>query len=236
MSIFESEAYSSAVVIIGGIGRRRAEAATGHAIETLSPEAIVSTGFAGAVQPGLRTGDLLVFSEVLTVEDGSDEPSNERAVQRYVHQEKDTQQALVNELKSRSLRCFEASCLTVSKVVSTVNDKRRIAAGTSVSAVDMESFWVLNAAAKYGVPAFAVRAVLDVADQALPQLVTRNVDTVPPGWRRVIGYLLSRPWETPELIRLARQAKIARASLAELLDAIAIRGESLIPATGKIAL
>src|SRR5262245_55393523 len=46
--------------VVGGIGVPRATRAAEQAVREGSPEALVSTGLAGAIDPALRTGDLVI--------------------------------------------------------------------------------------------------------------------------------------------------------------------------------
>ena len=87
-----------------------------------------------------------------------------------------------------------------------------------VSIIDMESYWVSETAASYGIPHMVVRSVLDPVGQTLPAFIEEAVsEDSGSNWARAVKYAVAKPMETPKLLQLAGQAKVARASLAEFL-------------------
>ncbi|HEY2108646.1 MAG TPA: hypothetical protein VGH17_02025 [Candidatus Acidoferrales bacterium] len=107
--------------------------------------------------------------------------------------------------------------LTADHVVANAEEKRKL--GSHADAVDMESFWVLSAAADRGVPAVAIRAISDTVDSDLPLDFSRVFNeqgavSVP----KVIGQLATNPSKVGGLLRLAHDSERAASNLARVLD------------------
>ncbi|HYL67991.1 MAG TPA: hypothetical protein VEX69_02400 [Candidatus Limnocylindria bacterium] len=108
--------------------------------------------------------------------------------------------------------------LVSDRVVATAAEKQQL--GVSGDAVDMESFWVLAAAAQRSVRAVVIRAISDAADADLPLEFDRifdqrgNVSLV-----KVVGQLARKPQRIAGLLRLANDSERAAGALATFLDA-----------------
>jgi adenosylhomocysteine nucleosidase len=181
------------VLVANGVGRRRAAAAVDAGWTALRPEAIVSTGFCGALDPKLRIADVVVGTRV--VAGGSDYPS-------------------------LPLDCArEHACgavLSVDHVVQTAAEKRALHA-EGHTAVEMEAGGVASRAIALGVGFFCIRAVTDLAGEDLANDYNRALrpdgrfDTM-----RIFRYALSRPAaRLPELIRLRHNCALAAQTLGE---------------------
>lgn len=208
------------VVAVGGIGKGSAQGATRSAVERYRPDLIISAGFAGGVKLGMRSGEIFLCDTVWAVEGPPSGWTPETAQSiSLVAQGDDGGPA--GEGSPGAPGHSRGGCLTVSRVVSESAMKARIGARFPVSVVDMESFWVSQAAARYGVPAIVVRAVLDPLEQSLPSFIERAAAKGVDGrWKHALRFALSRPAEIPALFRVAGQARAARAALAGMLDSL----------------
>jgi nucleoside phosphorylase len=111
--------------------------------------------------------------------------------------------------------------VTVDHIVSDPAEKRRL--GASHDAVDMESAAVEEVCAAAGIPFLAVRAVSDAVDTAISSALVRLLSEASGGsvplWR--VGLtVLQRPLILGELLRLARDTKLAARNLANEIMAI----------------
>ena len=135
-----------ALFAANGVGRRAAAAAA-RAIAGANPvAALVSTGFAGALAPDYKVGDLFVAQRVIGGGVG---------------------------YSGRLPACPNGSCrrgtlLTVDRVVQSAEEKRRLAASSGAQAVDMEAAAVAEVAAERSLPFYCVRALSDDAEAAFP--------------------------------------------------------------------
>ena len=220
---FESSSERDVAVVVGGVGKERAESATRAALERYGPDLAISAGFAGAVRPGLSTGDLVVCSRVWSVEGPTEGWSRESARSRGLL-EGASDSGVAHALEQMRPQPKNADCLSAPRLVAGSRTKKWIGTQFPVSIIDMESFWVTQTAARYDVPTIVVRSVFDPVEQTLPQFVA---DAAASGamarWRGALGLALSRPGQIPGLLRLAGQAKVARRALAQCLRAIASR-------------
>jgi adenosylhomocysteine nucleosidase len=208
------------VVVVGGVGRERAAAATRLTAERFAPELVISAGFAGAVEPGLKTGDLVVCDRQLSVKGPPELWSLERAQSRSLFDDA-VSDVLSNIFSELGYKCTRGDCLTVPRVVSSALDKKQIGERFPVSIVDMESFWVSQMAAEYGIRHIVVKSVLDPMEQSLPSFV-ENLAALGgrARWVHALRYAFARPGEVPGLIRLAAQVRVAGASLTRFLRAL----------------
>lgn len=168
-----------------------------------APSALLMLGVAGAVQPGLQTGDLVLSS-------------------RYYRQDFDAQpdflepspglwQWAVDAADSSGRRVVYADSLTVSGLVTTASAKQDIHRRYPVSVVNMEDYWVAQAARDAGVPFISVRAVLDTAQQSLPGYLCRMAASP----RSAIAGAVAMPWRLPALFALWRRFGIAQRALTD---------------------
>ena len=108
--------------------------------------------------------------------------------------------------------------LVSDQVVSTVEEKRTLSA--SGDAVDMESSYVLAAAARRGIRSVAIRAISDGADSNLPLdfngvFDERGAVSIP----KVIAQVVRKPGRVAGLLRLANESERAADALARFLEA-----------------
>src|SRR5690606_30627205 len=114
--------------------------------------ALLSFGIAGALDPALASGDLIVARE-LRDEGGHLYPCDAA-----------WQEALHAALVETRIACRRAAILGSRRLWRRPEDKRAQFAATGCSAVDMESGAVAAIAAAAGLPFLCVRAVADRAD------------------------------------------------------------------------
>lgn len=167
--------------------------------------ALLSFGIAGALDPKLRSGDLVVAKEVI-----SDD------AERYAC-DPDWQEALRSALAEAQLPCRRGTILGSTWLRREPGDKAALFSDTGCLAVDMESGAVAAIAAEAGLPFLAVRAVADRAQDALPDLVEKAVhpDGMP-AVGRSLAALIRHPSQLPATLRLARQSGQALARLRRL--------------------
>lgn len=153
-------------VRVCGIG---AEAATlaARALLAEGAGALVSFGSAGALSPRLSAGDLLLPESVIA-------PSGERLAccEPWLR-------SLGGSLAAAGLAASSGPLLQASRALSRVEQKAACRDHPELAdavAVDMESAAIAAVAEGAGRPFVAVRAVLDSADQVLPEALIAAVD------------------------------------------------------------
>lgn len=197
-----------------GIGPERAAAAARGA-----PPAgcFLSLGCGGGLVPWLRTGDVVVATEVVRL-DRTCRPEA-RLAAHVPGAELDAQPGVI------------ASSPAV--LVSTA--EKTAAAGCGAVLVDMESWALASEASRRRVPFAAVRVVLDAHADDLPFLgAAINPDTGEIEVGAAVRALLPRPWSWPAVLRVARQQWEAERRLAEVLVGL-LRSAAWRPADDRRA-
>jgi adenosylhomocysteine nucleosidase len=187
-------------VAITGMGPKRAQRVGREAL-CWQPDVCIAAGFAGGLKTAFRVGDVLV---PLTIRDGE------------THRSFVCDRRIVGVAEESGASRIATLC-TCAYAVSTVEDKRRMS--RSAEAVDMESFFILNEAQESAIPAVAIRAVSDAADESLPMDFTQVLDE---RGRVRISRLASKivrsPQRIPALIRLGSASRRGAKHLAQVLD------------------
>ena len=207
------------VVTEGSFGQQGAQEGTRQLVERYGPDFIVSAGFAGGVQAGLRPGDLLLCSRLMWIDGPAALWHSNAASERPVSYPALWDKLIKDEDSNQIYR--SCGCLSVPQLIMSSSMKAWIGATFPVSIVDMESYWVSETAAQYGIPHMVVRTVLDPVEQTLPPFVAiATGETGGKRWKQAARYMVAKPGHLPKLIQLATQARVARASLARFLATV----------------
>jgi len=182
-----------------GVGAARTRASIQRIAES-EPEAVIMVGFSGGADPGLRVGDLHVASAYYGA--GA-------ALSDVIPADPDLCASII-AAAGKSCNCVICTgpSATVEAVAGTAV-KLAAHEATGAASVNMEDYWAADAARAAGVPFASIRAVLDTAGEDLPHWIPENGESAV----RTIGRVVSHPRRVPGLIRIARQAMIARRNL-----------------------
>ena len=182
-----------AIVVCGGIGPEAARRAAEAVIVLYSPDLLYSVGYAGALDPTFKVGDVLIPAQVINGSDGS-----------RVHLSKGQ------------------GILLSQSAVASVAQKSRLRESYGAQAIDMESAAVARAAEAQGVGFRAIKVISDEFNFELPSL-DRFVDREGRFREaRFTLHALVRPWLWLPLVQLARNsARATQALCAELREVLA---------------
>ena len=176
------------VVVCGGIGAEAARRAAEATIEMYSPDVIYSAGFAGALDPKLKVGDVLLPRRLVNAGDGS---------------------SIEMEIGGGVLVSFGA--------VAGKDQKKKLRESFSADAVDMEAAAVARAAQLRGVRFRVVKVISDEFDFELPE-TERFVDANGKfSEARFALFAAVRPWLWARVARLAVNSGRASRALSEWL-------------------
>ncbi len=177
------------VVVCGGIGAEAARRATEAAIVLYAPGLVYSAGFAGALEPRLKIGDIIVPRRVVNAGDGSCVDTG-------------TGEGVLVSFGS----------------VAGPEQKAKLGNSFAAQAVDMEAAAVAQAAEARGVRFAAVKAISDESNFALPP-VDKFVapDGGFRTWKFAL-FVLIRPWTYQGVLRLARNSSRASRALCHWLN------------------
>ena len=184
---------------------------------------------AEASDPGLPRRAVLKIEEfqqrVMARWEARDRALPSRSELKFLEPDPGMWQRARDALAQEGLAAVEADSMTVSQLVTSPDTKAELHRQYQVGTVNMEDYWVARLAAAAKVPFLSVRAVLDTAGQVLPRWVTGLSGR--PGWAAL--NILSRPWQTPSLLELAREKRLAEASLVRFALAFANHRQETAP-------
>jgi adenosylhomocysteine nucleosidase len=176
------------VLLCGGIGAEAARRAAEAVIALYAPKVVCSAGFAGALDLGLRVGDIIQPRRVINAGDGS----------------------------SVDLNRGQGALVTFSAVAGAVQ-KAKLRDSFGAQAVDMEAAAVGRAAEARGVGFAVVKVISDEFDFSFPAM-ERFVDPSGRFLEgRFAAFVAVRPWLWPRVLRLARNSGRASRALCDWL-------------------
>lgn len=186
-----------------GVGPRRSGAALEAVLGDAKrrPEGILMLGVAGALDPGMETGGLVVAeSYVLDAEEGVDNIAP------------DSEMMELAETAAAGLRMpvSRGRSLTVDRLISNSRERRQLRERYGTSSVNMEDHAVATAAGTAGVPFLSVRVILDTARQRLPGYLPG----LSKGRSAIFTEVVLKPWRIPTLIKLRSQMDLCESVLA----------------------
>jgi hypothetical protein len=168
------------------------------------PEGVIAAGFAGALRPGLRVGDVVIANAVVDSISGRRfAPAQPRA--------------------TATSRAGAGRLVFVNQVVGDPMAKRDLGVRWSADACDMESAIIARACDDADIPYVCVRVVSDEVNAALsPELATCFAGgRIRPA--AVLRCIVSHPGE---MWRLARDTRRAAERLATVVGLLSARGAS----------
>jgi adenosylhomocysteine nucleosidase len=193
------------VVVESGTGQTRARRATHALLDAHSPKWILSCGFAGALVPHIRVGDVVVADSIV---DGQG------------------QQLLIDVGFPADARqgIHIGRLLTYDTIARLVSEKQQLAARYSAIAVDMESLAVAQVCRERGVRFLGIRVISDDLTSDLPVEVLSLVG--PTGTTRLgaaMAAIWSRPSSVTDMWKLRKAAQVAAKRLATFLDGVVVQ-------------
>jgi adenosylhomocysteine nucleosidase len=184
------------LLVADGPGADRAVRAVRTALDRGKPDAVVSTGYCGALDPALEAGEVFV---AVRVEAGGS--------------------TYAGAMPRSDGRFFRTGTLaSLDKVVGSAAEKARLRE-RGASAVDMEAGAVALEACRNRLPFYCIRAVLDRANEGF-QLDFNALRDADGRFNRVqiLKAALKRPLTClPELVRIGRRACLAGNALGDFL-------------------
>lgn len=175
-----------------GIGTRAAARATERILDSAAPDRLVVVGIAGGIGPSVEVGDLVVPELVIDLSTGAEH-----------------RPSLLRDIASRGTLATSDGLLLDQGEIARL--ERR-----GVIAIDMETAAIAAVCEHRQCPWSVFRAISDHAedgaiDQAVFGLAGPDGGPDLPALAR---FVLTRPWRAPQLMRLARDVKIATSAAA----------------------
>jgi adenosylhomocysteine nucleosidase len=189
-------------IVQTGIGPERAARALSWVQRSLRPDAVLSTGCAGGLTPGLVPGEVVVCEEVITP-DGLSRPTSIAWCERYGA-----------AAAAAALPVRRGAILSNPVIVTITAEKRRLAAAAGALAVEMEAAAIAAWAAEIGAQFAAARVILDSAEMPIAADVaalTSGSGGLSP--RRLLAAVTRRPSIVRDFLAIGAAARRCRAAL-----------------------
>jgi adenosylhomocysteine nucleosidase len=179
--------------LLTGMGRRNASTRFAKRLKSLSPERVITCGFAGALDPKLNIGDA-VFEEDFDAGFGE---------------------------VLRDLGALPAKFYCSTRVAVSAAEKSELRRTTGADAVEMESSVIRTLCRERGIPSVTLRVISDTAHEDLPldfnALMTADQKISIP---KLAGALVKSPRSVPRLLELQRNTRLAARRLAAVLHGL----------------
>ncbi|HET9524142.1 MAG TPA: hypothetical protein VFO90_07915 [Terrimicrobiaceae bacterium] len=158
------------------------------------PALLISAGFAGGLQPGLRAGDLVLGENY----------SDPQLVSKLALDE----------------RWRIGGVSTAEAILERSEEKRRLGLETGCLAGDLETALLARLCAERALPMLSIRCISDALEDDLPvpAITLLNPETGRPDPLRLFQYIISHPASVSGFNRLLKNARLAQAQLAKGLE------------------
>lgn len=180
-------------LFVGAMGPRNAKAKADAALAggngAGKPDAVLIVGLCGGLKPALPEQRIVVYSECLSTEAESRISCSQPIIA-----------SIIDSLRSAEIRCDRVIGITSSRIATTPAERKTLAGRTGAEVVDMESFAILQSAAKAGVPGAVLRVVADSSEWRLPDFNRALNDSGGLDGRKALGVALSSPFATIKLL------------------------------------
>jgi adenosylhomocysteine nucleosidase len=196
-------------LVYSGAGSENAAQAANFLVDQ-GVKSLISWGCAAALSDTLQPGHLLIPAEV--------------SYQQNVYQAHPQWQQHALRLFSAQATVSSGLLVSSDRLVNRSADKRGIFQDCGAVGLDMESAAIMKIARQANIPGLVIRAVADSADMDLPQAVVLafnhegRIEI-----KKLVGHLLTHPWELPDLVRLGlcfNSAKQTLKMIAKQLDSM----------------
>jgi adenosylhomocysteine nucleosidase len=190
------------IVLLTGVGGRRAWAEATSIIWDGNVDVCVSSGLAGALRKQHRPGDVLVPREVHTTSWDKVIPTDKALVE------------LASKCGAKVVEAFYSADRVIVR-----SDEKLDLGEKRMDAVEMETGDILLEAVAFGARVVAIRGISDGADEALPLDFNRSVtEDGEVSINRLLAQVAVCPSSIPALIRFGLRSRRAARKLAMVLD------------------
>ena len=195
-----------------GVGRQKAKQATAQLIEKFYPEAIISIGYAGALNAELKVGDLLIANCIL---DGQNDSFAFKVGDSVNSEWLDLAKSIS---LSEELKIKAGKLITVNSVIHTPEGKQDLEKKFGADAVEMETIEIAMLAREKKIPFLSVRGISDEVDHELIDSssflgIDGEISKLRAGW-----YVLTHPKSLKNAISLRSHAQIATQNLTDFIS------------------
>jgi adenosylhomocysteine nucleosidase len=182
--------FGNPEILVTGMGRKNSVRVFEEQLEKLAPTLVLTCGFAGALRPELKIGDVVFDAD----------PGN----------------GLAELLQASGAKPATFYCAP--RVAITADEKTALRQSTGADAVEMESAVIREICRAKKIPSATVRVISDAANQDLPldfnALMTPE-QTI--SFSKLALALVKSPGKIPKLMELQRNTRFAAQELSKVL-------------------
>jgi adenosylhomocysteine nucleosidase len=167
------------VAVAGGVGKVKAAACTQYLIDSFSLDSLICTGVAGAVNPRLKIGDVVISKKTLQHDfDPGDPKLLKKLRKRWLEADVELVELAREAGKDLGLadRCYSGRVLTGDQGIGSRERRQWLWETFRGDCVDMESAAVAQVCRLNGVPWVVVRTVSDSAGKDSIAEFKRNLE------------------------------------------------------------
>jgi nucleoside phosphorylase len=219
-TVFEGE---GSFVCRTGIGRERAQEAAAVVLAQYAPSVSISVGVAGGLAPGVAVGDVVVCAHV------DHEEHRHTDVEQTIYADQRLLDVALEAAQEAGISVRTGTSITTDEAAWGPAEKAAHHTWKAHDIVEMESFWIAEAAMRRGIPFLAVRSVSDSSADSLPNIGVMRPDGTLDN-EKLIAHLREHPQTGEQLSRIAQNSKLALANLAAFLEVFAAALLAVSPA------
>ena len=175
---YQGTLHEKEVIVIGtGMGKKEIDP------ELLrSSRFVISTGFCGALVPELKTGDVVLSTEVVYGDaEYTSKIYRDERIKELIPEKTDVEITAVSDLlkmfikkiRNKDISTYSGRTITVEKAIKRSKEKAQLHSATGAIAVDMEDYFRLKLAQKINTHFLSVRSVLDEVQDEIPSFKSR---------------------------------------------------------------
>ena len=203
-----------------GIGMEKAGETARFVFGEFDIDFALSIGFAGGVQPRLRSGDLVMADRILFADGETGFSEGRPRPAQEIKPPPAKIEDIGRRLSGMGIPYRRGGILTVTRAVESIQQKKWIGENYPVEAVEMETFAIAQEAEKKSISLGALRTISDTVEDALVD-VSALVDENGEISKFKAGlYVISHPGALPKFLSLRENSKKAAKVLAGAVFAV----------------
>ena len=189
-----------------GVGPKKAGAAANRILKDHAPPAVLSIGAAGAADPSLHVGDIIIIKNILHHADWHFATDSLRSEQ------------ITGQLSDAGMPVSRGDCFTAGAFIHTTSEKQLIFANTGARVIDMESAWLAKRFCPAGVSFLGIRIVSDTAREDVFNIEAYYAFKKKAGRTGAYTYFIKKPGEILRALRLKRNVRLVAGRIADIIE------------------
>jgi len=191
-----------------GVGPKKAGAAANRILKEYAPQAVMSIGAAGAADPALHVGDIVIIQNILHHAGGCFAADALRSGR------------VSEQLSAAAMPVHRGDCFTVGTFIHTAGQKQRIFETTGARVIDMESASLAKRFCPAGAAFLDIRIVSDNAREDAFNIEAFYACKKKKGRLGTSAYFIQHPGEILRALRLKRNVRLVAGRIADIIERI----------------